>query len=277
VLVAAAIFVTMGITGAVATSGTTNVAITPLNPTKTITSAHSITAGTTYAFVAAGGSSTVPSNARVVRLAVTVKGTKAGTLSFYPAGDPGSASPTTLSWAAGGSNAGNVNVNVGQLDKVTLTHTSAAAATVGVQITGFSTQVTSAAINGSGGTAGQVLTNNGDGTTAWKAAPGPTFLRAQITWSGANAPNSASLAPGGNAVSLSNSSVGYWQVTFGRSVVGCTFLGTNGTGGAGGTHLATIVTVLPGSGSAVTVYGYRTDSTGGVVEQNTSFRLLGVC
>jgi hypothetical protein len=162
-----------GLTGATATSGTTGVAITPLTPTKLITTAASVAAGKTYVFVASGGTSTVPTNALVVELAVTAKGTKAGTLSFAPLGEPGNGSPTTVSWAAGGAGGGPGKVNVGNANKVVVTNSSLAAVTLGVKITGYSTLVSAAGISGVGGGDGQVLTNQGNGTVAWEAVPEP--------------------------------------------------------------------------------------------------------
>ncbi|MFC7504682.1 hypothetical protein, partial [Nocardioides sp. GCM10030258] len=153
-----------GLTGATATSGTTGVAITPLTPVKVITGAASVQPGKTYVFVASGGTTTVPTNALVVELAITVKGTKAGTLSFAPLGEPGNGSPTAVAWAAGGSSAGTVRVNVGNSNKVVVTNSSLAALTLGVKITGYSTLVSAAGISGVGGGDGQVLTNQGNGT-----------------------------------------------------------------------------------------------------------------
>ena len=42
-----------------------------------------------------------PTNATTVRLTVTAKGTKGGTLSFYPAGNPAGASGDTLDYPVG--------------------------------------------------------------------------------------------------------------------------------------------------------------------------------
>jgi len=172
VVIAASAFVLGGITGATATSSRTTVTMSSVTPAKSITAATSVAAGKAYSFVASGGTTTVPSNATVVQLSVTVKGTKAGMLTFAPTGDPSNASPTTLSWTAGGTNAGLVNVTVGLSNKVDVLNTSTAAATVGVKIVGYSTQITAGSINGSGGSAGQVLTNNGDGTTRWATSAG---------------------------------------------------------------------------------------------------------
>lgn len=213
VALATTILIAVGVTGAVAESKTTDVAITPLVPVKTITAATSVAAGKTYVFVASGTTSTVPTNAMVVQLAVTAKGTKAGTLSFAPLGEPGNASPTTVSWAAGGTGAGTVNVNVGVSNKVVVTNSSLAAATVGVKITGYSMQVPAAGINGSGGTNGQVLTNNGDGTVGWKApAAVPTVFKAAV--------NSGGTVLFGN-LTVAKVGVGSYQVTASRPLNQC--------------------------------------------------------
>lgn len=215
--VALTTFLAIGVSGADATSTTTGVAITPVSPVKTISTGASVGAGKTYSFVASGGASPVPTHATVVQLAITVKGTKAGMLTFFPTGDTSAASPTTLSWPAGGNNAGTVNVNIGVDNKVSVGNSSAATATVGVKITGYSTQVTSGSINGSGGSAGQVLTNNGNGTTSWNTPGRPLTARVRV-----NGPNSVSLRPGGDATAISYVAVGDYAITFPRvSVANC--------------------------------------------------------
>ncbi|HWJ11639.1 MAG TPA: hypothetical protein VNS46_19825 [Nocardioides sp.] len=228
VALATTILIAVGVTGATADSPTTSVAITPLTPVKTVTTGVAVAAGKTYAFVASGGSTTVPTNAFVVQLGITVKGAAGGTLSFAPLGDPGGASPTKVTWPAGGTGAGTVKVNIGVSNKVVVSNASTGSATVGIKITGYSTQTTAAGINGSGGTSGQVLTNNGDGTVAWKtpAAPPaqPVLIKAHIGAFGT--------VKFGN-VTATRTSIGVYQVSFGRNLAGCALSGSVGVYGGG--------------------------------------------
>lgn len=155
-----------GIPGSAPAAGpTTQVAVVPV-PAKTVLNGSVAAHGTTSVAVI-GGSTTVPSNATTVRLDVTVKGTKAGTITIYPAGVPTPAD--SVSWAAASSATATVQENVGLNGKISVTNSSLAAATVTLKITGYSTQVTAAGINGSGGSPGQVLTNTGSGA-AWQPA-----------------------------------------------------------------------------------------------------------
>ncbi|KRA30855.1 MULTISPECIES: hypothetical protein [unclassified Nocardioides] len=253
-----------GLTGATATSGTTGVAITPLTPVRTITAGVSVAAGKTWAFVATGGTTTVPTNALVVELAITVKGTKAGTLSFAPLGEPGNGSPSTVSWAAGGSGAGTVKVNVGNSNKVVVTNSSLAAATVGVKITGYATLVTAAGISGVGGADGTVLTNQGNGTVGWE--PVPQAVRVYVAQAGYSI-----FGP----VTSSRDSLGVYRVNFGRLLATCTVTAMPGSYANGSwnvlAHLS--VTSSPGS-SIVTVLSHRTDTAQPV---DTGFFLTVTC
>jgi hypothetical protein len=186
-----------GLASASPSTDTTNVKFTGLNPTKTVLSAKSIAANASLPVIVAGGSTTVPTGTTTVRLQVTVKGSKAGTLTFYPTGNPGGSSGYFLAWTAGGSASGQILENVGQKDEVTFGNTSSGAAIVTAVITGYSSGVTAAdvspagaqlgqvlmadglangvnwesitsnVISGDGGTAGQVLTNTGTGS-AWQ-------------------------------------------------------------------------------------------------------------
>lgn len=220
VALATAILIAVGVTGATADSETTNVAITPLTPVKTITTGASVAAGKSYTFVGSGGSTTVPTNALVIAVAVTVKGAAGGTLTLAPSGHPASASPTKISWPAGGTGGGTVKVNLGQSNKVVITNGGTGSATVGVKITGYSTQVTAAGINGTGGTNGQVLTNNGDGTVGWRTPPAtPQLFKAHVTSTGQV---EAGLI---DAMRLEK---GIYRVNFGRVMMGCAVTGSTG-------------------------------------------------
>lgn len=171
-----------------ATTDTTDVAFVAI-PAKQVMGNNSIPAGKVESAVVIGGASTVPSNATTVRLLVTARGTKAGTIKLYPAGNPAGTSGDTLSWPAGGTSTATMAENVGMSNKVSVENQSLAAAIVTVKITGYSTEVTAGGINGSGGTAGQALVNNGRGGVVW-GEPGRAFSSYQaasqaITFSGA--------------------------------------------------------------------------------------------
>jgi hypothetical protein len=155
-----------GIPGSAPAAGpTTAVAFVPV-PAKTVLNGSVAAHGTTSVAVI-GGSTTVPSDATTVRLDVTVKGTKAGTITIYAAGVPTPAD--SVSWGAGSSATATVQESVGLNSKISVTNSSLGSATVTLKITGYSTQVTAAGINGSGGSPGEVLTDTGSGA-AWQPA-----------------------------------------------------------------------------------------------------------
>lgn len=264
---AAAVLMAVGITGATADSRTTSVAITPLTPVKVVATGAYVGPGKTYLFVASGGATTVPTNALVVQLVITVKGTGGGTLSFAPLGDPASASPTKVGWNAGGTGAGTVKVNIGVSNKVVVTNSSPAAATVGIRINGYSTQATAAGISGSGGTAGQVLTNNGDGTVDWRtpAAP-PAVMRAHVA---------GGQVEFGDATLAQRLGAGRYRVTFPRNLGGCVVVGSPGFHGSGMTSLVSVLaaTAHPAS-PVVDVYVTRPDT---LTPTDSDFSLIVAC
>ena len=266
VAVATALLIATGVTGATADSKTTNVAITPLTPVKTITAGVSVAAGKTYAFVGSGGSTTVPTNALVIQLAVTVKGAAGGTLSFAPQGDPSSASPTKVTWPAGGTGSGTVKVNVGTSNKVVVTNGSTGSATVGVKITGYSTQVPAGGISGSGGVNGQVLTNNGDGTVAWKSpAQVPVIFKGAVTASGS--------VDFGN-LSASRLSAGNYTVTVSRNLLTCAITVTPGLYDAGGVTALTAFVVSQSDSPTATVRFYDPNTNS---NRDTDFFVIIIC
>ncbi|MCX6400502.1 MAG: hypothetical protein NTX33_11300 [Propionibacteriales bacterium] len=67
---------------------------------------------------------------------------------------------------------GTAFMSVGMNDKVSFTNQATKAGKLTVKITGYSTQVTADAINGSGGVSGQVLTNTGGGNVEWRNSTG---------------------------------------------------------------------------------------------------------
>ncbi len=154
--------------GAAPTTDTTAVAFVPVSAKK-VMSANSIPAGATESAIVIGGTTTVPSNATTVRLVVTVKGAAAGTITLFPAGNEAGGAGHTVSWAAGATTTETEAENVGLSNKVSVKNSSTKAAVVTLTITGYSTQVTAGDINGSGGTNGQVLTNNGAEGATWRS------------------------------------------------------------------------------------------------------------
>lgn len=268
VAMATAILIAVGVTGATADSKTTSVAITPLTPVRTVTAGVSIAAGKTYAFVGSGGSTTVPTNALVIRLAITVKGAAGGTLSFAPLGDPAGASPTKVTWPAGGTGSGTVNVNLGASNKVVVSNASTGSATVGVKITGYSTQVTAAGINGAGGTNGQVLTNNGDGTVAWKnTVQPPAIYKGAVTQTG--------VVLHGNFTATQTGS-GQYTVTIDRPLADCAVTATPGLypGASVASATSPLVTVSQTSSPTASIRFWNSAVS---ANASTSFYVLIVC
>lgn len=165
-----------GVSGA--TSPSTNVRFTPLTPPFKLMTNVYVGANATKTVVITGGSTTVPTNATTVQITVTAKGTKAGTLSFYPTGNPSGTSGQTLSWPANGTASGTIQTDVGQKNSLNLFNASAASATVTAVITGYSTEVETRDISGQGGKAGDAIVNDGAGGAAW-GTPGRAFASYQ--------------------------------------------------------------------------------------------------
>ncbi len=175
--------------GAAPTTDTTAVAFVSV-PAKKVMSANSIAPGATESVIVIGGTTTVPSNATTVRLDVTVKGTAAGTITLFPTGNEAGGAGHTVSWVAGATVTETEAENVGMSNKVSVKNSSTKAAVVTLTITGYSTQVTAGDINGSGGSNGEVLTNNGSGGVEWRT-PQPAYATSRsvgipIPFDGAN-------------------------------------------------------------------------------------------
>lgn len=148
-----------------APGGSADVTFVPLSPVKKILST-TIGAHKTNSPVVIGASTTVPTDATSVQLLLTIKSAAAGTLSVFPAGNPASSSQDVLSFpGANALVAPTTNQNIGASNKITLVNNGSATATVTVTITGYSTQLTAAGIAGTGGSAGEVLTNTGSGAS----------------------------------------------------------------------------------------------------------------
>lgn len=161
--------VVTGVAGAAPTTSTTDVAFVPLTVGHKVLSNVTIGINKTNSPVVAGGSTTVPTNATAVRLTVTAKGTKAGMLNFYPAGNASAGSGQSLSYPAGNVTvSATIEENIGQSDQLTFANSGAGSAIVNATLTGYSTQVTAGDINGVGGSNDQVLTNNGAGGAIWR-------------------------------------------------------------------------------------------------------------
>jgi hypothetical protein len=166
--IAAAVAGIVGVAGASPTTSTSDVAFIPLTVPHKVLSNTTIAANKTTSAVVIGGSTTVPSDATSVQLTVSAKGTKAGTLNFYPTGNLAGSSGQTLSYPAGnGLVSTTIHENVGESGKLTVANAGAGSAVVTATISGYSTQVTAGDVNGVGGSGGQLLTNNGAGGASW--------------------------------------------------------------------------------------------------------------
>ena len=158
-----------GVAGASAPGNPADVTYISLTVPHKVLSNTSIAKAATNSPVVIGASTTVPSDATSVQMTVAVKSTAAGTLAVFPTDNPGSSTADTIAFPAG-----NVVVSAqtkqspGLSGKVSFKNNGTATATVTVTITGYSTQTTASNVSGSGGTAGQVLTNNGSGGASWQ-------------------------------------------------------------------------------------------------------------
>lgn len=146
---------------------TTSVSFVSLNPAKKVLNGVTIAANKTASVVVIGSTTTVPSDATTVELSISATGTASGVLNIYPTGNLSGGSGQFVEWAAHGTGTATIQENPGQSGELTFYNVSSAAAKVTATIVGYSTQVTAGDVNGSGGTAGQALVNNGDGTASW--------------------------------------------------------------------------------------------------------------
>jgi hypothetical protein len=166
---------------------TTDVSFVNLATPYALFSNKTITETSPYSAVVIGGTTPVPSDATTVDLDVEAGGTIGGQMAFYPAGNAADGSGEYVTWNAGGTGTGQVQVNIGTKNEVTFAvgahvsgprkGASANATTISakttVTITGYSTQVTDGDVSGLDGTSGQVLTNNGTGAS-WENPPTTT-------------------------------------------------------------------------------------------------------
>jgi hypothetical protein len=165
VAIASISVLTLGVLAGVAgaSGSTTNVSFTLLTPSKVLLTNASIAAHKTNSPVVIGGTTTVPSDATTVELAVSAKGATSGTLDFYPA-DNVDAAGQTLTYPSGNAwVTTTIYENVGQSGEVTFYNAGTGTAVVSAKIVGYSTQVTAGDISPADGTTGQVLTNTGTG------------------------------------------------------------------------------------------------------------------
>lgn len=161
-----------GSAGALSAPGSsTDVSFVPITEHHVLTNTY-LAAGRASSPVVIGASTTVPTDATTVQFSVNVKGTGSGNLSFYPAGN--AARSDGFVWAKGGGQ-GVVASNVGTANEVTFVNRSSSAINLSVSITGYSTDVTAGDINGSGGTAGEVLTDTVTGAAVWRT-PGTVYV-----------------------------------------------------------------------------------------------------
>jgi hypothetical protein len=146
--------------------------ISPVAPTHTLQNNTAVAANKSVSPVASGASTTVPTDATRVQLAVSVSGELgSGILLAYPNGFPAGAGGS-LAFTANTSASATILVAPGMSNKVTFLNQSAGSLKLTVKITGYTTDVYATDINGAGGSAGQVLTNTGTGAE-WRAAVPP--------------------------------------------------------------------------------------------------------
>lgn len=128
----------MSVAGASPSSGS-DPTITALSPVKVLLSNTNIAKNAVNTKVASGGSSTVPSDATAVRLAVTVKSAQAGALLVYPYGRPAAASADSIAFPAGSVLVTTtIKTEIGQSNKISFKNTGLATASVSATITGYS-------------------------------------------------------------------------------------------------------------------------------------------
>ena len=177
IMLGGATFTVLVAGAAIATTpgSTTDVTFIPVN--HRVLNGASVGVGHATSPVVIGGSTTVPTDATTVSLNVVVKSTGTGSLAIYPASDPAGASGDTVSWAGTKGGVGRVAENIGTSNEVTFVNNSTRTIYLTVTIVGYSTQVSEADINGSGGTRGQVLTNTGTGAS-WQT-PGTIYTMTQ--------------------------------------------------------------------------------------------------
>ena len=160
----------MGVAGASTPGHPADVTFIALSVPHKVLSNASIAKAATNSPVVIGASTTVPSDATSVQMTVAVKSTAAGTLTVFPTDHAASSTADTISFPSGNALATQVTKqSPGLAGKVSFKNNGAATANVTVTITGYSTQTTASNVSGSGGSAGQVLTNNGAGGASWQS------------------------------------------------------------------------------------------------------------
>jgi hypothetical protein len=140
--------------------------IVPITP-HVVASNVSIAAHKSVLYTAIGGTTTVPTNATRVELAVTALGiSQPGNLGISPAGS--ATTGVTLFYQSGAveNPTTNVVVAIGLKNQISVFNFGAGAVRVTVKIIGYSTAVNASDIDPSGGNPGDVLANTGTGA-AW--------------------------------------------------------------------------------------------------------------
>jgi hypothetical protein len=142
--------------------------ISPITPTHTLQNNTAVAANKSVTPVVSGASTTVPTDATRVQVAVSVSAELgSGTLHAYPSGDPAGAGGS-LTFSANTPASTTMLVAPGMANKVVFLNQSAGSLRLTVKITGYTSDVYASDINGAGGSPGQVLTNTGAGAT-WQA------------------------------------------------------------------------------------------------------------
>lgn len=162
-----------GLTGAIASpqhNAATGFSFVPLPAWKKVLTT-TVSPFTTKSVAVTAGTTTVPPNATVVGLNVTVKGgAAAGALPIYPTGNPYAQSFPVITWNGGQTVSGDAEVSPGLSGQASFTNNSQSTVTLTVNITGYSDQISDRAITATDGSAGQILTNSGTGAY-WQTPP----------------------------------------------------------------------------------------------------------
>lgn len=191
-------------------TGTAHASIVSIPP-QIIANSVALPGGGNLKLVSSGGSTTVPTDAtRVVFLVTITNATANGNVTAFATGSSGSGN---VHYVAGTTTSGSLTEPVGLSNQVTFHNTGANSINLTVKITGYSTEVRASDISGTGGNAGQVLTNTGAGA-AWQAA-GHAY--------GVSNPFSVqALSTGLTTVSSVTVPAGSYAVTFSTTIAGST-------------------------------------------------------
>lgn len=171
----------VGVAVAAPGASTTDVAFIRLTPAHKVLSNASVASLGSKSVVVVGGSTTVPTNATTVQLAISVKGAKAGDLDVWPTGNENGGTNFHLGYAGGNQIvSATFGQHPGMSNEVTFGNTSPSAMTITATIVGYSSQVTAGDVSPAGGQVGDVLSNTGSGAVWAPPTGGRSFASKDI-------------------------------------------------------------------------------------------------